>query len=233
MDDPGPRGGPGDLARSLRVLGCPRPTTPASARCWLRRWRRSAARSGRARSRWRRRSRTAMESGEHLLVQAGTGTGKSLGYLVPAILHADRVVVATATLALQHQLVERDIPALIEAAKGVLDGGSVVRRAEGALELRLPAPDPRGRARRPGRAGGACPRGRTGAEVAGDAGMGGGGGQGRRHRRARPRAPAHRPDLAAGLGVAPRVPGRREVPVRRRVLRRAGARAGDARPRWW
>ncbi len=57
----------------------------------------------------------AMGTGEHLLVQAGTGTGKSLGYLVPALLHEDRVVVATATLALQHQLVERDIPALVEA----------------------------------------------------------------------------------------------------------------------
>jgi ATP-dependent DNA helicase DinG len=62
----------------------------------------------------------AMTSGEHLLVQAGTGTGKSLGYLVPALLHDRRVVVATATLALQHQLVERDIPALLEAAEGVL-----------------------------------------------------------------------------------------------------------------
>ena len=62
----------------------------------------------------------AMESGRHLLVQAGTGTGKSLGYLVPALLHHDRVVVATATLALQHQLVERDIPALVEAAKDEL-----------------------------------------------------------------------------------------------------------------
>src|SRR5215217_8798489 len=57
----------------------------------------------------------AMETGEHLLVQAGTGTGKSLAYLVPALLHHDRVVVATATLALQHQLVERDIPRLVEA----------------------------------------------------------------------------------------------------------------------
>ncbi len=62
----------------------------------------------------------AMESGQHLLVQAGTGTGKSLGYLVPALLHKNRVVVATATLALQHQLVERDIPALVEAAADVL-----------------------------------------------------------------------------------------------------------------
>ncbi len=62
----------------------------------------------------------AMSGREHLLVQAGTGTGKSLGYLVPALLHHRRVVVATATLALQHQLVERDIPALVEAARHVL-----------------------------------------------------------------------------------------------------------------
>ncbi|WP_027860105.1 ATP-dependent DNA helicase [Marmoricola sp. URHB0036] len=65
----------------------------------------------------------AMEDKRHLLVQAGTGTGKSLGYLVPALLHRDRVVVATATLALQHQLVERDIPALLEAAGDQLEGG--------------------------------------------------------------------------------------------------------------
>ncbi len=62
---------------------------------------------------------SAMESGEHLLVQAGTGTGKSLGYLVPALLHKRRVVVATATLALQHQLVERDIPRLVAAVDGL------------------------------------------------------------------------------------------------------------------
>ena len=63
----------------------------------------------------------ALDSGEHLLVQAGTGTGKSLGYLVPSLLHGKRVVVATATLNLQHQLVERDIPALKDAARATLD----------------------------------------------------------------------------------------------------------------
>ena len=57
----------------------------------------------------------AMVDGRHLLVQAGTGTGKSLAYLVPSLLHDKRVVVATATLALQHQLVERDLPRLVEA----------------------------------------------------------------------------------------------------------------------
>ncbi len=61
----------------------------------------------------------AFESQNHLLVQAGTGTGKSLGYLVPAALQNERVVIATATLALQHQLLERDVPALEYALKAV------------------------------------------------------------------------------------------------------------------
>lgn len=61
----------------------------------------------------------AIDKDEHLLVQAGTGTGKSLGYLVPAILHAQRTgqpaIVATATLALQGQIVDRDLPRLATA----------------------------------------------------------------------------------------------------------------------
>lgn len=60
----------------------------------------------------------ALADEEHLLVQAGTGTGKSLAYLVPSMLHGERVVIATATLALQHQLVERDLPRLVKAVKG-------------------------------------------------------------------------------------------------------------------
>ncbi|WP_371862917.1 ATP-dependent DNA helicase [Cellulomonas aerilata] len=61
----------------------------------------------------------AIGTGEHLLVQAGTGTGKSLGYLVPAVRHAvredERVVVSTATLALQRQVVTRDLPLVADA----------------------------------------------------------------------------------------------------------------------
>lgn len=61
----------------------------------------------------------AIAKGEHLAVQAGTGTGKSLAYLVPAVLHAQHtdstVVVSTATIALQRQLVERDLPRLADA----------------------------------------------------------------------------------------------------------------------
>lgn len=63
---------------------------------------------------------TALGSGEHLLVQAGTGTGKSLGYLVPALTSGKRVVVATATKALQAQLVDKDLPRLVKALAPVL-----------------------------------------------------------------------------------------------------------------
>ncbi len=63
----------------------------------------------------------AVADGTHLAVQAGTGTGKSLAYLVPAMqLAADKrgpVVVSTATIALQRQLVDRDLPRLTEALR--------------------------------------------------------------------------------------------------------------------
>jgi ATP-dependent DNA helicase DinG len=83
----------------------------------------------------------AMESGQHLAVQAGTGTGKSLAYLVPAVRHAlsgsgrgsgrgsgqgagpgsgRTVVVSTATIALQRQLIERDLPRLAAALRELL-----------------------------------------------------------------------------------------------------------------
>ncbi|WP_030542777.1 ATP-dependent DNA helicase [Streptomyces albus] len=62
----------------------------------------------------------AIDDGSHLLVQAGTGTGKSLGYLVPALAHGERVVVATATLALQRQLVQRDLPRTVDALHPLL-----------------------------------------------------------------------------------------------------------------
>jgi ATP-dependent DNA helicase DinG len=66
----------------------------------------------------------AMDDGEHLAVQAGTGTGKSLAYLVPAARHAAAldatVVVSTATIALQSQLIDRDLPRLAEALQPLL-----------------------------------------------------------------------------------------------------------------
>ncbi len=62
----------------------------------------------------------ALTDRHHLMVQAGTGTGKSLAYLVPALVHGRKVLVATATLALQRQLVERDLPAVGPALEKVL-----------------------------------------------------------------------------------------------------------------
>ncbi|WP_077687504.1 ATP-dependent DNA helicase [Tessaracoccus aquimaris] len=65
----------------------------------------------------------AFDDGVHLLVQAGTGTGKSLGYLAPALARCvgegERVVIATATLALQAQLAHKDIPTALDAVEEV------------------------------------------------------------------------------------------------------------------
>ena len=65
-----------------------------------------------------------LEAGGHRIIQAGTGTGKSLGYLVPAAAHAlseggSTVVVSTATIALQRQLMEKDLPLLASTVKSI------------------------------------------------------------------------------------------------------------------
>jgi ATP-dependent DNA helicase DinG len=62
----------------------------------------------------------AIGKGEHLLVQAGTGTGKSLAYLAPALTVEGPVVISTATLALQSQLVEKDLPRVSHAVAPLL-----------------------------------------------------------------------------------------------------------------
>lgn len=66
-----------------------------------------------------RRVADSLRTGKHLLVQAGTGTGKSLAYLIPALHHAvstgKPVLVSTATLALQAQIMGRDLPRLLES----------------------------------------------------------------------------------------------------------------------
>jgi ATP-dependent DNA helicase DinG len=71
-----------------------------------------------------RRVDQALSDERHLLVQAGTGTGKSLAYLIPALKHAvdsDKpVIVSTATLALQSQIVKRDVPRLLKAIEDEL-----------------------------------------------------------------------------------------------------------------
>jgi len=65
----------------------------------------------------------AFNESRHLVVEAGTGTGKSLAYLLPAALHAirsgERVVVSTDTIGLQEQLIEKDLPVVKELLAGV------------------------------------------------------------------------------------------------------------------
>ena len=61
----------------------------------------------------------ALANGRHALIQAGTGTGKSLGYLVPAVAHAvrddARIIISTATIALQRQVFLKDLPLVLDA----------------------------------------------------------------------------------------------------------------------
>jgi ATP-dependent DNA helicase DinG len=105
----------------------------------------------------------AIAEGRHLVVQAGTGTGKSLAYLVPAILSGRKIVVATATKALQDQLHAKDLPFLAErigrdVSHAVLKGRSnylclqrvreVQRTADGQLDLDDVSPSVRAEVRK-------------------------------------------------------------------------------------
>lgn len=56
----------------------------------------------------------ALSEGKHLIVQAGTGTGKTIAYLVPVIVAGKKTIVTTATKALQDQLAQKDLPFLVE-----------------------------------------------------------------------------------------------------------------------
>ena len=73
---------------------------------------------------------TAFSRGDHLLVEAGTGTGKSLAYLIPAAFWAlqneERVLISTNTIALQDQLINKDIPSLKEALNLVINMGVII-----------------------------------------------------------------------------------------------------------
>jgi len=94
-----------------------------------------------------RRVAWALDGGHHLIVAAGTGTGKSLGYLVSSVLSGKKVVVATATRALQDQLATKDLPLVAEAYPGavthaVLKGRSNYLCLERVREIGSPTPRP-------------------------------------------------------------------------------------------
>jgi ATP-dependent DNA helicase DinG len=59
----------------------------------------------------------ALESQNHLIVEAGTGTGKTIAYLLPALVHGRRILVSTGTKTLQDQIFYKDIP-LLESVLG-------------------------------------------------------------------------------------------------------------------
>jgi ATP-dependent DNA helicase DinG len=62
---------------------------------------------------------SAISRRRHHVIEAGTGVGKSLAYLVPAVMAGERVVIATATKNLQDQLAKKDAPQVAEHVKGV------------------------------------------------------------------------------------------------------------------
>ena len=70
----------------------------------------------------------ALEERRHLIVEAGTGTGKTLAYLLPVIRSGKRVIISTGTKNLQEQLFNKDIPFLEHALFGVPGGGDQARK---------------------------------------------------------------------------------------------------------
>ena len=96
-------------------------------------------------SRWQRPSKTAIADRQMLIAEAGTGTGKTFAYLVPALISGKRVIVSTGTKTLQDQLFHRDLPQV----RAVLGARVVGGDSQGPRELSLSAPARSGAARRP------------------------------------------------------------------------------------
>ncbi len=191
-------------------------------------------------------------SGGHLAVAAGTGTGKSLAYLVPAVSSHKRVVVATATKALQDQLANKDLP-LVSRGLGqpvkwaVLKGRGELRLPATSLPARTPRGPAAARRSRPGDGrGGSRPRVAERRERR-PSGRPGAGGHGPAYRRRsatsrrlgridQQRRPGRALLRALGAGLVERerhrrrMPRRPPLPVGRRVFRggcpRQGGRGG-------
>ncbi|RMG19452.1 MAG: ATP-dependent DNA helicase [Deltaproteobacteria bacterium] len=79
----------------------------------------------------------ALREERHLVVEAGTGTGKTLGYLVPALLSGRRILVSTATRALQEQIARHDLPRLAHALDRPVDAALLKGRSNYVCDLRL------------------------------------------------------------------------------------------------
>ncbi|MFN8527029.1 MAG: helicase C-terminal domain-containing protein [Anaerolineae bacterium] len=83
----------------------------------------------------------ALNESQHSMIEAGTGTGKSVAYLVPAILWAERnherVVISTNTINLQEQLLDKDIPAVVDALGAPVEASVLKGRANYLCPRRL------------------------------------------------------------------------------------------------
>ncbi|MGQ0801988.1 MAG: ATP-dependent DNA helicase [Pseudomarimonas sp.] len=79
----------------------------------------------------------AMQSNQHLIAEAGTGTGKTYAYLVPALLSGQRVILSTGTRALQDQLYHRDLPRVREALGARLSTALLKGRSNYLCRYRL------------------------------------------------------------------------------------------------
>ena len=127
-----PRGAPDRSVRRDRHAGRARPRGARSS---------ASTRTGRASATWPPTSPTATTTAASLLLEAGTGVGKSFAYLVPALAWArangERTVVSTNTINLQEQLVGKDLP-LLRRALGDRRLHADVRAAQGLAELSLP-----------------------------------------------------------------------------------------------
>lgn len=78
----------------------------------------------------------ALEAREPLLAEAGTGTGKTLAYLVPALLRGEKVLISTATKHLQEQILGNDLPLLQRALGRTIDAALMKGRLNYLCELR-------------------------------------------------------------------------------------------------
>ena len=166
----------------------------------------------------------AIDSGRHLVVQAGTGTGKTLAYLVPAVTSGARVVVATATKALQDQLAGKDLPFLQSTLPVPFDWAVLKGRSNYVClqRLREMHGGPDAQLELEGMTAGTLDEIRRIAEWVGTTDTGDG---------AELDWSPSRRRVAVGQRRQRRVPRRRSLPARRAVLRRAGPAAGGGRRR--
>ena len=155
----------------------------------------------------------AISDKKHLIVQAGTGTGKSLAYLVPAVLSGTTVVVATATKALQDQLAGKDLPFLAEHLDRPVDYAVLKGRSNYVCKQRLKEVSGEGQMALDGLADRASPQELASIQRWAD------------HSDTGDRAELltePSPASWAAVSVSPRVPRSDPLPERQRLLRRSG-----------